>query len=131
MPEYRDDILAEIGTMKRQIAEAFGTGQQRVPITEASAGWFMPNRTEPPAPLSGVHIYASGGEFRVKTSSGVVRGIIPPQGTAVANPAVVLHNPPASYTQAQIQEIVNTLDSVSTQFLALLTSLRNAGIIST
>lgn len=128
-PAGQDRIIADLlrRVQKLEAAQRSGPGLN---IGSASGPFFLPNSGTPANPSGGALIYASGGDFRVLTSGGVVKPI-PAQGAAVANPAFPLTNATATYNQAQVQTIVNTADNLNTALLALLTSLRNAQQIAT
>ncbi len=88
MPEYRADILKTIGDVVRQQPIAFGAAQKKLPLTQASKGWKMPNMVPPSAPADGAHIYVVGNEMRWKSANGSDYSLIPvqvPVAPAVAN----------------------------------------------
>lgn len=128
--EYEDRFEA----VEKNAPDLFSSAQNRAPYTEASAGLILPNRGEPDDPPSGVHIFAEGDEFYVKTADGVVRGIIPdpfPQGAAVVNPP----NFTSGSASGSDAVVINALraDAAGTKVALdhLLASLRAAGLIRT
>lgn len=130
-PEEFDDRFA---ALEKQPGDLFSSSQNRAPYTEASAGLIFPNRGEPDDPPDGVHLFAEGDEFYVKTADGVVRGIIPdpfPQGTAVANPPNFTSGSASGSDAAVINQLRADAAGTKVALDHLLTSLRAVGHIAT
>lgn len=135
MPEYADDILDDIADLQRGQAGQFSSGQKRAPLTKASAGWALPTRSAPLAPASGGHIYGSGSELRWRSSNGSDYSLVPveiPIAAPVSNAANMTAGAtaPASYDQDYVTRLRDDVREVRAQLNALLTSLRNAGFLS-
>ncbi|MDH2424724.1 hypothetical protein [Sphaerisporangium sp. TRM90804] len=62
MSDYRKGIEDDVGDLARAQASQFSAGQKRAPLTKASAGWELPNRTTPSPPPSGGQIYGKDDE---------------------------------------------------------------------
>ncbi|MGC5009737.1 hypothetical protein ACLQ2R_03125 [Streptosporangium sp. DT93] len=130
--QFPPDQNRIIAALERRIADLEGLVRQTkgAPVTKASGPFFLPNSGTPDNPVGGALIYASGGDLRALTAGGQVLQI-PGQGYAVADPAFPLTNATPTYTQGQVQTIVNTVDNHQTAILLLLASLRSAGHIDT
>lgn len=110
--------------LEQQVRNVPGT-----PVTQASGPLFLPNSGTPATPTGGAKVYAAGGELRVIESNGTVK-TIPDVGAAVANPDEFLSNAPASYDQSWAQDLAATAQSLYNTDVALLSSLRTAGVIA-
>lgn len=129
--------------LQDQVSRAQGDTSRRPPLTKASAGWILPNRSAPSTPSGGAHIYGSGGQVRVRTSGGQDFAIEPApevpftQGAAVTSPPVFTSpsnpnkdDPDAMH--AAYQALRDDCQSgLRSTLISLLNSLRNAGIIDT
>lgn len=125
--------LRDIRELQRGLAQAQQTAATGRPLTEASRGWILRAMSTPSLGELGpgdVWIYAKGGTLWALSQNDDVPLVEFVRGAAVANPAFPLTNATPTYTQAQIQTIVNTVDNLHTAFLALKTSLENAGHIA-
>ncbi|MEV7011534.1 hypothetical protein [Streptosporangium sp. NPDC051022] len=123
-----------IQQLERRIAdlEAQVRQEKGTPIVQASQAFRLPPVSTPAAPASGAYLYAtSGGEARWRSSTGADYSLVHQQGVAVPNATFSLFNPPASYSQAQIQTYTDTLESLRISYQGLLASLRGGGIIAT
>lgn len=133
MDKYPGDLLAEFRRLRRDVDELKALLRTRTPLTTASAGWFLPNRSTPAAPSGGAHIYASGGELVVSTGNGQTFTVEPPpQGASVDFPPVLTSpSAPGSVTVEVYQLLRDDCQSgLRATLIALITSLRNAGIIA-
>lgn len=135
--KFPGDFLAEFRALQQRVAGLEAELKRRGPLTQASAGWVLPNRSTPSTPTGGAHIYGSGGEVMVRTGGGqtftVEPAPDPPQGAAVANPPV-FNSPsaPASVTVAVYQELRDDCQSgLRHTLIQLMDSLRAAGLLDT
>ena len=131
MNRFPADDEGDFSDLRTAVDEIQALLRTRAPLTEASRGWILRQMDTPDIPPSGdVHIYASGGRLRALSTLDDVP-LINRQGAAVSNPAYTLTNATPTYTQAQVQTIVDTLDALHASYLALLGVLRAADIINT
>jgi len=130
--KFPADDEGDFTSLRRAVDDLQAVLKNREPLTEASAGWILRDRDDPETPAGGVHIYAQGGEFYVRTGAGLIRDIIPPQAAAVAIAA--------NMTSAEIGSAPNSVQynnlradvvEVRAQLNALINSLRAAGILLT
>ncbi|MEV0830907.1 MULTISPECIES: hypothetical protein [Streptosporangiaceae] len=135
MPEYPDDILADIAGMRKQLGQLFGSGQQRPPITQASAGLIMPDRTSPTPPASGVHYFSKDNRPTAITADGDEYDLVPipplraqPVDIAANMTSGTIGGAPNA---AQYNALYNDVREVRAQLNALINSLRAAGILLT
>lgn len=135
MPDvFPSDFLQDVADIKHDAKQAKGAIGNRAPLTEASKGWILRGMSAPDTSGLGpddVWIHARDGRFWVSSQSGSIPLNEFAQGDAVSNPAYTLTNATPTYTQGQVQTIVNTLDALFASHLALLASLRAADIIDT
>ncbi|WP_433363970.1 hypothetical protein [Streptosporangium sp. CA-115845] len=135
MPEYPDDILADIADMRKQLSQLFGSGQQRPPITQASAGLIMPNRASPDAPASGVHYFAKSNRPTALAANGTEYDLvpIPPLRAQPVDIAANMVSGPigGAPNATQYNNLYNDVREVRAQLNALINSLRAAGILLT
>ncbi|WP_431903606.1 hypothetical protein [Nonomuraea sp. bgisy101] len=129
--EFGTDQTRIIRDLERRIEvlEAQARTRPGAPVTQASGPLFLPNSSTPATPSGGCAIYAVSGGFRVIDSSGTVRQIT--AGAAVSNPTLVMGDAPGSYTTGYANTQSAAINELNNRLTALLTSLRNAGVIST
>lgn len=133
MPEYRDDVLKAIADLERNVGQLAAAAQKREALTTASKGWVLPNRGTPPTPDSGAHLYASGDELLVKKADGTSFTVAPApdpfvKANNVTNPASFGGGTaPGSYSQSQMQQVLDALAELNSKMIALLNSLRSSG----
>ncbi|WP_326637256.1 hypothetical protein OG884_26455 [Streptosporangium sp. NBC_01755] len=125
------NALQDIRDLQRDVVQAQGSTSRRQPVTKASRGWELPNMAAPATPVSGGHLFASSGQPFWKDSGGATYSLKNPQGGAVAYTTVAIFNAPGTYTQGQVQALVDAVDALQTSYQALLTSLRTAEHIAT
>lgn len=123
-----------LDAIERRLDQLFASIQNRAPMTQASQGLILPNRSTPSNPPSGVYIFAQGGEFYVRTSGGGTRGIIPPdppQGVGVSDPSIITAGTaPGAYSAAHSQALRDDLVALRATVLELIQSLRGGDIIA-
>ena len=126
--------LRDIRDLQRGVAQAQQSAATGRPLTEASRGWILRAMATPDLDELGpddVWIRAEGGQLWALSHNGDVPLVEFVRGAAVATPAFPLTNSASTYIQANAQTVVNTVDNHHTAILAILASLRNAGIIAT
>ena len=129
-PTDQNRIIAQlerrIADLETQVRQAQG-----LPIVQASGAFLLPPVSTPAAPPSGARLYATAsGEARWRSSAGADYSLIPrATGSNPPDPTITLFNPPGSYSQAHIQTLVDTVESMSISYEALLLSLRTTGRI--
>ncbi|MEV8637806.1 hypothetical protein AB0395_39780 [Streptosporangium sp. NPDC051023] len=129
--QFPGDFLQDVKDIQDTAQAAQAAATRREPLTSASQGWWLPNRAAPATPANGVHIYASGGEFWVKTAAGVTRGIIPPQAATLSGPAsFVVSSAPTNYNQGWGGDVRAALLDLHTVLSTLITQLKAAGIVA-
>ncbi|MFB4294784.1 hypothetical protein ACBI99_44645 [Nonomuraea sp. ATR24] len=104
-----------------QKLEAGQRGGPGLTVGQASGAFLLPATTTPAAPDNGAYLYADfAGTVRWRGPSG--EGAV---GGLSGIPAVTwsLFNPPATYDQAHIQTIINTLESLQASYTALYNAL--------
>lgn len=104
-----------------------------VPVTQASAPFFIPSASAPAAPGSGAYLYVSGNEVRVRAPSLDYSTNTPsPVAGAVTNaPNITSGSAPGTYNSTWGAGMYDGLVGTKDAHNALLTSLRNAGIVNT
>ncbi|MEU8035720.1 hypothetical protein [Streptosporangium sp. NPDC049078] len=117
--------------LQRGLAQVQQTAATGRPLTEASKGWILRAMDSPDTELGpgDVHIYARSGRLWVRSQSGDIPLVEFQQGDAVSNPSYSLTNATPTYVQGQAQTVVATVDALYDSHVALLASLRAAGII--
>ncbi|MFI6595009.1 hypothetical protein ACIBHX_02105 [Nonomuraea sp. NPDC050536] len=126
------NALAELRQLRNDVEELKALLRQQPALTTASAGWQMPNRSAPPTPASGGHLFANSKEPFWKDSDGTVYSLKPfdkasnvssmTATSGTANDAVV--DVGISYSQNTIND--NFRDVVA-KLNAILLALKNAG----
>ncbi|MGS2641668.1 hypothetical protein [Streptosporangium sp. G12] len=121
-----------IKSLERRIEalEALVRTQAGAPVTKASGAFFLPNSGTPDTPVGGALVYASSGDFRVRTSGGVIKQM-PGIGVSVPNATNNLALAPATYNKAHLDQCINSIDTLFVSHGALLASLRGAPVINT
>ncbi|GII89613.1 hypothetical protein Ssi03_76030 [Sphaerisporangium siamense] len=72
-PNYPRDFTDEVRDLRASRTAAQTAGQSRVAYTSASQGLILPNMaSDPPAPASGVVLYAKAGHFFVREADGSI-----------------------------------------------------------
>ncbi|MFI6510146.1 hypothetical protein ACIBCT_21280 [Streptosporangium sp. NPDC050855] len=135
MPDYPDDILADIAAMRRQQGQLFSSGQQRAPIRRASDGLIMSDRTSPTPPASGVHYFSKNNRPTALTADGDEYDLVPIPPLQ-AQPVDIAANMTSGNiagapTMAQYNALRADVLEVRAQLNALINSLRAAGILLT
>ena len=119
------ELEARIAALENLVRTVTGA-----PVTKASGPMFLPDSSTPATPSGGIRIYAVGGTFRVIQSNGAVKEIsaFTPAANIVV-PGISAPNAPAGYVQSQAQAISDGLATTYNSHLALVLSLRAAGIL--
>ncbi|MBB2909331.1 hypothetical protein FHS43_000577 [Streptosporangium becharense] len=74
-PNYPRDFTDDVRDLRVARTAALTAGQSRVPYEQASQGLILPDLpTDPPAPASGVRLYAKDGRLYYRASGGTVYG---------------------------------------------------------
>ena len=121
--KYPSDPMQDLRDLQTRVDDTQAVG--RPALTEASQGWILRDMTPPATPPAGdVHIYAASGRMWVRSTLGTV-AVEDKTGASVADVATA--NADATYGTPE-RDLINEL---KTQVNALLTSLRDAGIILT
>lgn len=116
------DLQRQINQLSAEVKQVRG-----VPITQASAAFFIPSASEPAAPPSGAYLYVEGNEVRVR-SAGFDYSTLPPdvpQASSMNDASPILSgNAPGSYNATWGQNIYEGLVDVKDTLNTLLSRLR-------
>lgn len=74
-PNYPRDFTDDVRDLRVARTDALTAGQSRVPYARASQGLILPDLpADPPAPASGVRLYAKAGRLYYRSADGPVYG---------------------------------------------------------
>lgn len=72
-PNYPRNAADDLRELRTALPKVQTAGQSRAPFAQASQGLVLPNMaTDPPAPASGVVLYAKSGHFFVREADGSI-----------------------------------------------------------
>jgi hypothetical protein len=72
-PRYPRTVADDIREMRSALSGVQTAGQSRAPYDQASQGlWFPDVPADPPAPASGVRLYAKGGHLFAREADGTI-----------------------------------------------------------
>lgn len=121
------DLERRIEVLEAQVRQVRG-----VPVTQASTAFFVPD-SSPSTPSGGVYLYASGGTFRWRSSSGADYSGIPPtvpKAGFVSDPnPLTAGSAPGSYSSSHSAALRADIDQVRTKLIALRTALVASGLM--
>ena len=129
-----EDFADRIRALEQGLRDLRSSLTNQGGLTTASAGWQIPNQTAPATPASGGHLYANGSEPYWRDSLGSTYSLKTPpfpQGASVVVPGISAPDAPIGYSQSQAQAISDGLATTYNALVALVVSLRGAGLIDT
>lgn len=128
-----EDFADRIRALEQGLRDLRSSLTNQGGLTEASAGWKIPNQSLPSAPASGGHLTSNGNEPYWTEPGGSYSLKTPPfpRGTSVVVPGISAPDAPISYNQSQAQAISDGLATTYNALVALVLSLRGAGLIDT